>query len=475
MTLQGKFFFISLLWPLGSFLLSAQTVDLFLSTGLIVLWSYLLVSFFFHPLHAFDRDPFHPVALLKPVLAIVIIGGILQLLNNHSFEPEDLLPLALVGLVSALLVDFLGILLRKPPQPRSGTLARRKTENRWTVPFLLGVLVVGWVWRLHSLGEDWFVLGTYLGTQSAVRPFGGLVGILHEVATLGFLGLVVFSRWRFFLFAAGVAEIGWQVLSGSKAALLFVVVPVLLVLFHSGRWRPGRKMTFWLLSGLLLFLLVFGYVSRYRAISQRSIQAVGFVTHSPLAAAVEAFPERTDYSGLLAQLAERATVSRNLALLLRYAEESGIKYRNGATVFPVLVWFVPRALWPDKPVVSIGHWFASTVLGWDYASRSEAAITVWGDGFLNFGVFGLLAFPALWFGIVIVLYERLAGGGPWSLLALASIYVTLIQGMEQNIAVPLVEVMKTLSMVWLIFLGVRFFARVSSRENRMSSEDPLPS
>jgi hypothetical protein len=69
--------------------------------------------------------------------------------------------------------------------------------------------------------------------------------------------------------------------------------------------------------------------------------------------------------------------------------DSGVVDRqHGATLWPGFLGFIPRAIWPAKPVLSIGGWYAVTVLGWE-PGKGEAAVTLPGDFYLNFGIVGV--------------------------------------------------------------------------------------
>ncbi len=55
--------------------------------------------------------------------------------------------------------------------------------------------------------------------------------------------------------------------------------------------------------------------------------------------------------------------------------------------FPVYI-FVPRIVWPNKPVFNMGLWFTQTYV--NAAATTATAITYPGDFYLNFGLSGVI-------------------------------------------------------------------------------------
>ena len=72
----------------------------------------------------------------------------------------------------------------------------------------------------------------------------------------------------------------------------------------------------------------------------------------------------------------------------------------------ILVYLVPRILWPDKPsIVSPGRQFHATVIGND-DTRTKVGITVFADGYWKLGWFGVVLFSAF-LGLVFGLVTRM--------------------------------------------------------------------
>ena len=164
--------------------------------------------------------------------------------------------------------------------------------------------------------------------------------------------------------------------------------------------------------------------------------------------AKEGVSERLNWALYFGQLLERPDLTHDAWM--------------GSSLSPIATWWIPRAVWPSKPTVSIGAWYGEHVLGWDYDTRSEGAITIWGDGYLNFGLAGALLFPIAWIAASYFLYEKLQQKGPWGMLVLSLIYIRLLLGLEQNIAAPLVAFQLQLMMIGGLWAGTHTARKILS-------------
>lgn len=87
---------------------------------------------------------------------------------------------------------------------------------------------------------------------------------------------------------------------------------------------------------------------------------------------------------------ERASNIAQLSAIVRLVEQNGIY--NGLASSPLLGALIPRFLWPEKPVVALGVWFAVEI---DAATETEdwynnsVNMTIPGNLYLDFGWFGI--------------------------------------------------------------------------------------
>lgn len=79
-----------------------------------------------------------------------------------------------------------------------------------------------------------------------------------------------------------------------------------------------------------------------------------------------------------------------------------LPYQSGATIAGYLIAPVPRAIWPDKPLISVGPQIGSAIYG---NERSGVPPGMFGDMYLNFGVAGILL-GSVALGLILAAVDR---------------------------------------------------------------------
>ena len=109
-------------------------------------------------------------------------------------------------------------------------------------------------------------------------------------------------------------------------------------------------------------------------------------------------------SGLLSRSANVAQMT-NIVMLV---ERNKGPY-NGKASAPILVAFIPRFLWPDKPIIQLGAWFAVQIGAGginEYGIINNSInMTVAGELYLDFGWFGVLIGSLLFGGFIAILWN----------------------------------------------------------------------
>ncbi len=129
-------------------------------------------------------------------------------------------------------------------------------------------------------------------------------------------------------------------------------------------------------------------------------------------------------------LAARLSTHNQLSQVIRVTEEKG--FVDGETLQYVVVAVIPRALWPSKPLVTPGQYFAREVgRGTETASggfSNAINMTVPGELYLNFGWYAVVPGLAL-LGFVFALLHRAAvhGADPRNPVASAIALLVYVQ------------------------------------------------
>ncbi len=151
---------------------------------------------------------------------------------------------------------------------------------------------------------------------------------------------------------------------------------------------------------LIIYGSVFNALPKYRAnfISVFQEQAkLTTVTYSD-------DQDKNASSGLLSRSANVAQMT-NIVMLV---ERNNGPY-NGRASAPILIAFIPRFLWPDKPIIQLGAWFAVQIGAGginEYGIINNSInMTVAGELYLDFGWFGVLIGSLLFGAFIAILWN----------------------------------------------------------------------
>jgi oligosaccharide repeat unit polymerase len=84
---------------------------------------------------------------------------------------------------------------------------------------------------------------------------------------------------------------------------------------------------------------------------------------------------------------------RTTAIMERVPRDHDYKYGSSYIVIPFF--FVPRAIWPDKPEVGLGAWTKRVLFHQKRVQNAGWPPTVVGEAWINFGLIGILVVPFL--------------------------------------------------------------------------------
>ncbi len=250
----------------------------------------------------------------------------------------------------------------------------------------VAVYLVGAAARFYLLRTGNY--GYLQGPSTVPGGFGHVMGLIANFASIGLVmaaidAFAVSQSFRSKAVLAGLlaVEVANGLFVGSKQSVVLSIFSVGLVyVFSTGR-VPRRAA-----AGIVLaVVLVFPLVSTYRT----SIQGQGSVSSSPVGAAKELVHTLGDSSAYLspnvvlvespAAIARRLREIDNVALILQKSPGS-IPYKpwTDLVVDPAIDW-VPRFVWPGKPVLSTGGFFSHTYYDLPTSMPTASAVTIPGD------------------------------------------------------------------------------------------------
>lgn len=387
--------------------------------------------------------------------------------------PDVALPLLIASIAwCGLVVGYLGSPIR---HLRLSIATEPPTTI--TFPFLLRIgtiAALGWGARAIEIAN-----GTYFHTI----PAGGEVvstGSSWWIATAATLPTLVMAlvgahaylrksgrlaRAVFLILV--LLEIAWYVPSGSRAALLGIVVTVVVIAHYGGRRIPRKTLA---VTALLFVFFVFPFYLAYRGNNDTYQSRPGEALAGALDSVLSGGPTQLLVDGLESTFTRFADV-RSGAVALRGGEELFTR-APGETLSWTLYSIVPRAWAPDKPDPGLfGNEFGRSfgiISPYDYVTSITFGQPY--ELFMNFGWVGV-AIGAVVIGILYRVINDMTANRRTNAAALAlysTSVLTVTMGLGVIVAHGLAGAFKLMALYWLILFfvggGLRFAERADTAD-----------
>jgi len=422
---------IAVLWGVAVLILTVliwvESESGFLGDYYLVPWALITGAVLLAPSAYFilkkQFDLFHPLIFgVWSYLFPAFVGGALLLtlgLSDPYFmyfieDPEYNIPLSLIYVAIGYLGMVAGFWL-----PVGGFGARKLTAYlptaKWAKEdvWLPGLLLI-----LAGIGVN--IFGFFQGVFGYQRldEAGALDAILIYLAQTYYLGLVLLwlwvfgprdknpSKWIITVFLLAMIPVN-MMFHGSKSGMLIGFILVGFAFYYSGRKiRPFHGAVF----AVLLLLAVTGgiiYGSTFRNLkgSEARVGASDYIgqIYGTLEVISHKDPGEVLYdagqmfAARVETLSSLAVVVSNYEKLAPFEEAYGLKDN---IVNETIIVFIPRFLWPDKPVVADAR--AYSELYFDFG-ESSFALTLFGDLLRNFGPIGIplgMMLPGIYFRLI---------------------------------------------------------------------------
>jgi hypothetical protein len=249
--------------------------------------------------------------------------------------------------------------------------------------------------------------------------------------------------------------------------------------------RPSKR---WLLQPGYYLLVLYHY--RHKRISPVTLVALGFIGFAS-AQLIRLYTvgfsyDRYEFARRLAYTLQSPTETwrllfnrfyglDSLAMIILHTKATG-QYYLGATYKDLLYFFVPRVIWPGKPITisyEFGH-LLSRYAGW--GSGEFAASTIFGDLYLNFGALGILAGAPIIGILMRTAYEFLVVrvGSKSAILIYAVILLYCTQSCEAMAAVTIPLLISDLAPLVILLCGARALENSTSGPERLRREIIAP-
>src|SRR6266436_8147587 len=373
-------------------------------------------------------------------LVVLTVESCIKLLNRNTFgitlivyvtvfawyfvdpfmnpEQYDYLPSSLIGQsYGQVLLFLIGFRVFTPVAIRwilrrrsSGIFDTRLTPEQilrgvaalWFVLFIIGIArmggdVMGAVFPLDGRGGAtmWGRAAVETGASGFLISFAGYV----FNAVTAFLGVLVFFQrsiaWRLLAGAMFAITLPYFFFAGARSHFLAAVLPLIITYLFYGR-HPLVVRVAILAVAFVCLDQGFRFVTAFRATGFRELLAA----KNPY----ELVDEDLRQSGL--------NMIEELCFVNAYLDSGETSPAYGARYLNELLNFVPRAIWPSKPLLGIDYamWRGFESDEGDLGVNTTVATGMIGGGVLNFGqILGPVAagiLMAIWTGLLIRWWEQ---------------------------------------------------------------------
>ncbi len=272
----------------------------------------------------------------------------------------------------------------------------------WLLLFLIGIYrmngdVMGAVLPLDGRGGE-TMWGRGAVSSSASGFLISFGGYLFNAVT-AFLGVLIFFQrsiaWRLLAGAMFAITLPYFFFAGARSHFLAAVLPLIITYLFYGR-HPLVVRVAILAVAFVCLDQGFRFVTAFRATGFRELLAA----ENPY----ELVDEDLRQSGL--------NMIQELCFVNAYLDSGDSSPAYGARYLNELLNFVPRAIWPSKPLIGIDYakWRGFESAEGDLGVSTTISTGMIGGGVLNFGkVFGPVAagiLMALWTGLLIRWWEQ---------------------------------------------------------------------
>ncbi len=267
-----------------------------------------------------------------------------------------------------------------------------KLPREWDVnlifPAAIFCLLVGWGVRLYlviSQAENikkWIVSGTdvYLAQAAGISYLHHISSLATVAVFLLFIGGRVYQkkRYKWFSYILLMPELAFAFLTGKRSYMPFLLLSFLIAFYMTSRrdYKTSLRLARWALIILILLVLLFPLISYVRFQGfQNPDQAIDSY-ESPLSVFEKAGRRLHDLD--------------SLAVIMENVPENE-PYTLGKEVWLLSVAWIPRKVWPQKPVISLGEIFRENMIPPGvYPEGASVSVSLPGQFYWDLGIAGVI-------------------------------------------------------------------------------------
>ena len=319
-------------------------------------------------------------------------------LDTNLQVGKGLLIAALVLVVVGMIAFWTGCKLVEPMHKAPRVLSCRKTGGGRVVAVALFLYVVGFVSKIYLLQNHLFSFTASPDRLEENLANAQLFTWGSQFATVALLMLCIEkhtrpSAWlvRGLFLVVFCSECVWGLISGMKSLLLLNFAAVALV----STILKGRLAAKWVIAAVAGLVIIYPLSNSYRAVirGENSVEITDFgAAAKALSLGAASAMQSTGGSSDWLQSGSESSLSRfdllpNVAFILNLGRQASETHGDTRLWMIPYYPFVPRIIWPSKPVLDQGVRF-SALLGW--GTDTSTPVTYPADCYIYGGIAGLI-------------------------------------------------------------------------------------
>ena len=323
----------------------------------------------------------------------LVFGSKFLGLKSDSEQLEFLINYALIVSIVGLLAYWIGYHSRIAKKIANSVPELAPTwKIHFVLPFAILCFFMGWLIRVFIMFQT---AGSVIGWIEAnkdqiLREVNGITYLLtisNVLIPFAYFTLFIIARnqkklFHWILFSIFlVIELIFSLLSGSRSYIGFLVIQAIVAYYMTSDRgiRINRKLGILLGTISFTLLAMFPLLTSLRVFGLEGLKAENISSiASDVMSTVELIGNRFHGLDSLALIMERVP--------------NHVEYSFGSEILLLLISWIPRALWSDKPVVSLGKLFREQMgLESLYGEGTSISITLPGQCYMSFGFIGVIA------------------------------------------------------------------------------------
>lgn len=145
-------------------------------------------------------------------------------------------------------------------------------------------------------------------------------------------------------------------------------------------------------------------------------------------------------------------------------------FQNGRTLALIPIAFIPRILWPGKPIIPIGGWISKTYTRYGYLTDTNLAATWIGEFYLNFGLAGVAG--GMWVLGMILRFVHECLMRPNSTIVMRAMSAVLIAALIMGIQEALARTITNPILTAIPLFMMHFLIRALGGARRVDLNEP---